>query len=129
MRSPFAAIGERPLPAVLPRGRMRSVLRSVFARLGLVDLERLAVHVAAVETGDRRARFVGVAELDEAEALRLTARTLGGDVCRHQRAVRRGEVAELRIGDLLGEISYIQFHLKLLAGRAGRSPRTDAKDT
>src|SRR5215212_5784479 len=100
--------GRRP-----PRGsQFRSAgRRGVFARLRLVVLQYLAMHVAAVETGDGGAGLVGVGELDEAEALRFTAGTLGGHIRRNELAVRHGEVVQLRIGDLLGEIAYIQFHL------------------
>jgi hypothetical protein len=66
--------------------RERSALRRAgfFARLGFADLERLSVDVAAVETGDRRTPFVSIAVFDEAEALRLAARALGGDICRDE---------------------------------------------
>src|SRR5205823_7952167 len=88
----------------------------VFARLRLVDFQRLPVDLAAIEAGDRRVRFAVRGELDEAEALRLAAGALGGDVRRDELSVRRREIVELRIVDLLGEISYVHFHLELLAG-------------
>src|SRR5688572_9370484 len=115
--------GERPSRSFSRYRFVRSVLRrgGFFARLGLVDLERLSVHIAAVEAGDRGIAFFGGAELDEAEALGRAADPLGGDVRRDELAVRRGEVGELRGADLFGEISYVQFHFEAPAGRAGPS--------
>src|SRR5437763_3425719 len=114
-------VGERPggRPPDRERGSAREA--GVFARLGLVDLQRLTVDVAAIEAGDRRVRFRVGAELHEAEALRLAAGALGGDVRGDDFAVRHREIVELGVGDLLGEISYVHFHLKLLAGLNRRS--------
>src|SRR4051794_28037684 len=70
----------RPEDGPGPSSGVRSGARSVFARLGLVDLEQLAMHVATVESRDGSLTVGGVGVLDEAEALRLTARALGGDV-------------------------------------------------
>src|SRR6266568_4596052 len=58
-------------PAVLPSGRRLPGEADVFARLGLVDLQRLPIHVFAIEAGDGGMRFCVGAELHEAEALRL----------------------------------------------------------
>src|SRR5205807_7820251 len=116
IRSPLLRVGERPRG---PSSRCSRVLpgeAGVFARLGLVDFQRLPVDVAAIEAGDRGVRFVVGGEFHEAEALRLAAGTLGGDVRRDELPVRRGEIVELRIVDLLGEISYVHYHLELLAG-------------
>src|SRR5258707_15755880 len=84
--------------------------RGRIARLGLADLQRLTVDVAAVQSGDRRAPFVRGAELDEAEALRVAARPFAGNVGRNDFSVRDGEIVELRVCNLFGEISHMQFH-------------------
>src|ERR1043165_3334993 len=91
------------------QANMMFLLR-LFARTSFVDLQGLAVDVAAVETGDGGPGFVGVAVLDEAEALRLTAGTLGGHDRGDDGAERNREIVELRVVDLLREIAYIQFH-------------------
>src|SRR6266542_1213373 len=106
----------RPCACLLSRSGGGESETRVFLRSRFVDLQGLPVDVAAVEAGDGRARFVGIAELDEAEALRLAAALFGGHVGRDDRAERRGEIVELGIGDLLGEISYVKFHLEVLAG-------------
>src|SRR5205814_256159 len=94
--------------------------RAGIARLGLADFQRLTVDVAAVQAGDGRATFVHAAEFDEAEAFRCAVRTIGGDVGRNDLPVREGEIVELRIGDLFGEISHMQFHWSS-CGRAASS--------
>src|SRR4051812_8080432 len=95
---------------------------SLLSRPGFVDLQGRAVDFLAVETGDRSLRFRGVAELDEAEALRFAAGALGGHLRRDDRAERCEQIVQLGIGDLLGETSYIEVHLELLTGRAGLVP-------
>jgi hypothetical protein len=57
---------------------------------------------------------VGIAEFHKAEALRRAAGALGGDVGGDEGAERNGQIVELRVRDLLGEIAYVQFHWKLL---------------
>src|ERR1043166_2323752 len=70
------------------RWMFRSETRGLFARTGLVDLEGLAVHVAAVETGDRGLPLIVGSEFDEAEALRFAAAALGGDIRRNELSIR-----------------------------------------
>src|ERR1051325_4265163 len=115
--------GERPGAVVL---RERSDARGavLFAGLGFVGLQRPPVHVAAVEAGDRRTRFIGIAEFDEPESLRLTARSLGGDDRGDERPVRHRQIVQLRIRHLFGEISYVQFHLELLLFAPAPKPRS-----
>src|SRR5689334_6465208 len=107
--SPLSVNGRTAATAALPR---RSGVRFglLFAGFGFVDFQHLSVDVATVEAGDCGARFVGIAELDEAEALRLAARLFGGDIRRDEFSIRNREIVELRIGDLFGEISYVNFH-------------------
>src|SRR5947209_8660031 len=116
MRSSGGSGESGRIAAALPGLVVRRVSEAagVFTRPGFVDLEGLAVHIAAVETGDRGFRLVVGAELDEAEALRLAAATLGGDVRRNRLSVRCGELVELCVRDLFGEISHVEFHLMLL---------------
>src|SRR3954468_17942517 len=80
------------------------------ARLRFVDLQRLAVDVAAIERGDGGAGLIVVTEVDEAETLRLSRLALDGDIGRDQRTEWDGQIVELRIGHLLGEITHVEFH-------------------
>src|SRR4051812_10925258 len=108
--------------AIESQANMRFLLR-LLARAGFVDLQGLAVDVAAVETGDGGAGFVGVAVLDEAEALRLAARPFGGHDRGDDGAERHRQIVELGVVDLLGEISYVQFHWVLLHFRVLQQKR------
>src|ERR1700754_2854582 len=111
MRGSLAARGRT---AVGPPSHLRQqssvARRAFFTRTGLVHFEGLSVYLAAVEAGDRRTRFVVASVLDEAKTLRLTARALGRDLRRDRRSIGNGELIELRIGDLSGEISHVEFH-------------------
>src|SRR3954453_2048818 len=87
--SPAATRGGRPWP----RGQ----------RGGFTHLERLAVDILPVEGGDGRLPLLGGAVLDEAEAFRRAAAELAGDVGGVGLAEGKGELAQLRIGDLGGQ--------------------------
>src|ERR1044072_8653125 len=97
------------LPSLLGSS-VRSIRRALFARFGFADLQGLPVHVAPVEAGDRGPPFVGAAELEKAESFRIAVRALGDHVRRNGLAVRQREVVELRISNLFGEISHVEFH-------------------
>src|SRR5947209_4819419 len=130
MRALPSRTRESDRSAVLPPVPLGSgSRRGRVARLGLADLQGLPVDVAAVQSGDRRATFVGAAEFDEAEAFRLAAGALSGDVRRDDLPVGNGEIVELRIGDLFGEISHMQFHWSSWpAGPAGSLARADCNE-
>src|SRR5947209_6067064 len=95
--SPAATRGGRPWP----RGQ----------RGGFAHLERLAVDVLPVEGGNGRLPLLGGAVLDEAEAFRRAAAELAGDVGGVGLAEGECELAQLRIGDLLGQVADVNFHI------------------
>src|SRR5688500_9297372 len=80
-----------------------------FARPSLAQLEGLTAEVLAVQTGDDGFGLVRVGELGEAEAPRNAIRPLD-DLERRRRSERSEQVFQLRIGDVLGQISDVQFH-------------------
>src|SRR5688572_4419644 len=116
--------GDRRLKPA-PRRTALEMTALRFARFRFVDLQDLTVDVTSVETGDRLAGVVTIAELDEAETLRLTAVALGGNIRRDDRPERSRHLVELRVVDLLGEIAYIEFHLRLLPAVPAFSPVAD----
>src|SRR6476469_2395475 len=75
-----------------------------------VHHDGLPVHVLAVERGDRCLRFGVAGELDEGKAFRCAGDAILDYFRRGRGAVRLHDLAELRIIDVPGQISKIDFH-------------------
>src|SRR5437660_1030543 len=91
----------------LDRGRS---LGGVFLRFRFVHDDGMAVHVLAVQRVDRGLRFRVARKLDEGKALRCAGDAILDDFRRRSGAVRLHELAELRVIDVPGQISKIDFH-------------------
>src|SRR3954451_18412049 len=85
-------------------------LGGVFLRFRFVHDDGLAVHVLAVQRGDRGLRFCFASELDEGKAFRRTGDAILDHFRRGRDAVRLHDFAELRVIDVAGQISKIDFH-------------------
>ena len=75
-----------------------------------------------MKAGHRCFRFVIIGELDESEPARLAADLVLGDMDIGRCSKFCGEVVELSIRGLFGQIAYIKFHkpsLKCLAKKVG----------
>src|SRR5581483_9150916 len=76
-------------------------------RLGLVDNERAAVELRAVQSIDRALRLLARGHFDEAEAARLAGEFIGDQARGRDRAVRREDFLELSFGHRIRQPAYV----------------------
>jgi hypothetical protein len=83
---------------------------ATLARPGLVDGEVATVNVLAVEGRDGRASVLVIRELDETEAAGAAGFTVHDQRRRRDFAVSREQLAQLALGGIERQISYVELH-------------------
>jgi|WetSurSiteA1Bulk_404760.scaffolds.fasta_scaffold35906_2 hypothetical protein len=87
--------------------------RALGLGLGLVDRDVATLHISAIEALDRRIGLRVVVHFDEAEALGLTGELVGNEVDLLDLPKLGESVAQIRIGDIVREVTYIDVHIGL----------------
>lgn len=87
--------------------------RALGLGLGLVDRDVATLHIRAIEALDRRIGLSVVAHFDEAEALGLAGKLVGNEVHLLDLPKLGEGFAQIRIGDVVREVAYIDVHIGL----------------
>jgi len=92
------------LPAILPAAAVAAAVSTttaaIFLGLGFIDIERPAIHVAAVDGGNGLIALTVIAHFDKSEAARLTGVAVGNQVD----TIHRAELLKHRSNGTFGGV-------------------------